>query len=790
MQTPLPVLKAITRAGIPGLFLLTLTLMMASSALAQSIEGLPTIEELSAPNETSTAMRIFASMFGNEFVSSPLTQIGPATGLLGNVFFIFNGALFVVGTAFILYSAIMMTAVSAHKGEVLGERMSSLWIPIRLGTGIFGMAPVFMGFSMAQAVMFLIAILGNNLGDMMSRKAIELNDQFEVVVPAPGLSDVQMPVAINQGVAENLFAMHVCFNMYGSNRQAMEGNNNWFTRGISTIRNSVRESWAGREALGTPGVIVAKDGSISVSGIPINCGGIKIIDQIDAQMSIDKDGSISNTASKTRDDSGLAGRLGFRNSAVQYDKVKEVSREILAIRKQKLLDLNDVVGKLAFEWSKTFADEKAETPAQYPASALLKTTMEISNAEKAEVKARLDKLTSGEGGGLIARRAKEKMLEGGWMTLGSWYSVFAESNAAIQSAAVATRLEPIPMELETKGLPESVQLAFSTLLKQKENIDQSCMMITEKNPTGNCAPMQNFLLTMLDATVNDTGGANMVNPIIASKNIGDWMLVSTGTAIIAAKLAGYAKDGSDVTFLGIKVSGPVKVAADIAQTIAVAASSPTGPALAAFLGSPIWPMILSAFLVMGIMLAVYLPLIPFITWFTASISYFASVVEGLVAAQVWAFSHLHTEGEGMGQRTEKGYVYMLNMLLRPALMILGFFFASAILVLLGTFFFHQMGPAIANLQGNTTTGFLIMLGLVMLFMGVTISMVQTVFNMVYEVPDRVIAWFGHGMEARMAKEMDHNLETKVGQGARWSAGAAGGAVGMDRLGKKMDKGQR
>jgi len=775
MQIPSSLLKAIFRAGMLGLFLFALMSLMASGVFAQSIEGLPTIEELSAPNETSTAMRIFASMFGNEFVSSPLTQIGPATGLLGNVFFIFNGALFVVGTAFILYSAIMMTAVSAHKGEVLGERMSSLWIPIRLGTGIFGMAPVFMGFSMAQAVMFLIAILGNNLGDMMSRKAIELNDQFEVVVPAPGLSDVQMPVAINQGVAENLFAMHVCFNMYGSNRQAMEGNNNWFTRGISTIRNSVRESWAGKEVLGESGVVVAKDGSISVSGIPINCGGIKIIDQIDGQ---------------TRDDSGVAGRLGFRNSAVQYDKVKEVSKEILVIRKQKLLDLNDAVGRLAFEWSKTFADEKAETPVQYPASALLKTTMEISNAEKAEVKARLDKLTSGEGGGVIAQRAKEKMLEGGWMTLGSWYSVFAESNAAIQSAAVATHLEPIPMELETKGLPESVQLAFSTLLKQKENIDQSCMMITENNPTGNCAPMQNFLLTMLDVTVNDTGGTDMVNPIIASKNIGDWMLVSTGTALIAGEIAGLAKEGSDISFLGIKFSGVVKVAADIAQKAAVAVSGPAGPILATFVGSPIWPMMLSVFLVMGIMLAIYLPLIPFITWFTASISYFASVVEGLVAAQVWAFSHLHTEGEGMGQRAEKGYVYMLNMLLRPALMILGFFFASAILVLLGTFFFQQMGPAIANLQGNTMTGPLVILGLVMLFMGVTISMVQTVFNMVYEVPDRVIAWFGHGMEARMAKEMDHNLETKVGQGARWSAGAVGGAFGADRLGKKIDNRQK
>lgn len=194
------------------------------------------------------------------------------------------------------------------------------------------------------------------------------------------------------------------------------------------------------------------------------------------------------------------------------------------------------------------------------------------------------------------------------------------------------------------------------------------------------------------------------------------------------------------------------------------------------IGSRIMGTLLIAFMVLGIMFAVYIPLIPFITWFTGIISYFASVIEGLVGAQIWAFSHLSGDGEGMGQRTEKGYVYILNMLLRPGLMVLGFFFASALMTLMATFFWGQFGTAIANMQGGTTTGPFITLGLLFVYMMMLITMIQTLCNLIYEIPDRIIGWFGHAADAKLAKEMDTKIESKVEQGARWS----GTAVMMGR----------
>jgi len=750
-------------------------LALPQDALAQAINDLPTLDDLSKADGDSTALRIFSSLFGKDFVASPLTQIGGASGLLGSLFFVFNGVLFVVGTGFILYNTVMMIAVSAHKGEVLGERMSSLWIPIRLGTGIFGMAPVFMGFSLAQAIMFMIAIIGNNLGDMMARTAIEMNDEFNVIVPAPGLSAAQTPHLINQAVVDSLFAMHVCQMTYDKYQSQIDGEI-W-----SDITNTIGAvtTWMGiTKGSGKPTILYDKNGGIAVGNVNIVCGGIRVADETTPRKSSSS---------------------GYRNPAVNYEEINAQTKAIFEARKKLLRETDAAVRAQAEYWA--YPILKDEPSYLYPSKELMDIAENAAKKETDFVQSHLKKVlgdgddsaTGGRRSSAIAEAAKKKMIEGGWMTLGSWYATFAESNAAVQAAAVGARFDPIPMDFKGKKLPEEVSLIFEKLGQQKADSDQASCLVGEANEVGRCSWGQNILRGALEAAVGNSAGAEMVNPIIASKNLGDWMLVGVGSTIsigFIAKVAALSADSlKGVPLAGEAGAAAAKVAALLSFKTASAVVNPFSAALSVFIGSPIWGAVLTMSLVLGIVLAVYIPLVPFITWFTASISYFASVVEGMIAAQIWAFSHLHTDGEGMGQRTERGYVYMLNMLLRPALMIFGFFFASAILVLLGTFFFNQIGPAVANMQGNTNTGPLIFFGLTVVFMIVILSLVQTVFNMIYEVPDRVIAWFGHGMEARMAQNMDREIDAKTGRAAAWAGGAllsqGKGAQGLMRQPKSQ-----
>ena len=71
-------------------------------------------------------------------------------------------------------------------------------------------------------------------------------------------------------------------------------------------------------------------------------------------------------------------------------------------------------------------------------------------------------------------------------------------------------------------------------------------------------------------------------------------------------------------------------------------------------------------------MSIYIPLIPFITWMGAVLAYVAFMIEGLAGALLHALSHLDGDGEGLGQRTTHGYMFYINALARPALMIIGF----------------------------------------------------------------------------------------------------------------------
>src|SRR5574337_1557928 len=65
---------------------------------------------------------------------------GTGSQLLGTMFGIFNAAVLALGTILGGYVILISTLVTAHDGEVLGKKWSSIWIPIRL---VFGLAMLF-----------------------------------------------------------------------------------------------------------------------------------------------------------------------------------------------------------------------------------------------------------------------------------------------------------------------------------------------------------------------------------------------------------------------------------------------------------------------------------------------------------------------------------------------------------------------------------------------------------------------------------------------------------------------
>ncbi|QYY33715.1 DotA/TraY family protein (plasmid) [Cupriavidus pinatubonensis] len=733
-----------------ALIFLALTLGLAlfswsAHSWAQSVGDMPTYDQIQAAGSGADdkARNILNNMLG-QFGENPFAAVGPPTELLGKMFFIFNACLFVVGASWVGYHCLAGIAQTAHEGEVLGKRLSSLWLPIRMTIGVGGMLPVFGGFSLAQSVMMMVGILGIGIANLLSTSAIDSAAEFEALVPPPAIAQGVGQVGFTGELGRDLFAMHVC----------------------TLLSNDYRSK------TGQPTQDIAFDGTRLVA--PDSCGSITIV-----------------THGKS-DRSGYS-LVGFRNAAVDYDKIAAIADRTNQQYPQMLQSVNSSVQQLAQAWFEVYAAEDGQTHMRinpvptYPDMDVATTMVDAQNRFLAGVRG------DSKEDSALKDRALANMKQGGWATIGSWYSAFAEMNAAIQTAMTQTtlqvqspeealavaggqRIESVSDGLKSLGIKASTAVAS----RAGDFCDEPGLLSSVSNrvgnavgagtATGNCSVGQAIIMMITNGVAADSGGSGMINPLIAAKNLGDWLLVGVQGA--------YALT---VAARSTPVGAAAGVAGQVASESAGATSAGLGSKLLKLTGifgtiasdfGSVAPMLLGALLVIGMFLSFYVPFIPFVTWFTGLVSYFASFIEGLIAAQVWAFSHLHAEGEGLGQRTEKGYLYVLNMLLRPGLMVLGFFFASAASVLVGTLLFQMFGPALANVQGNSATGVLSIIGFFCIFLMLLVLMLQILFNLIYELPDRVIAWFGSGMEARMAKELDHKVESTVTNFARWGGHAA------------------
>jgi hypothetical protein len=178
---------------------------------------------------------------------------------------------------------------------------------------------------------------------------------------------------------------------------------------------------------------------------------------------------------------------------------------------------------------------------------------------------------------------------------------------------------------------------------------------------------------------------------------------------------------------------------------------------------------------LGITLAAYLPLVPSIFWTLAVVGWLLTVAESLFMAPLWAFIHLETDGEGMGQKTEKGYSFIMNLILRPLVLVFTFTIASAVL----NAAWAMLGGHIANTMKSVTlfsfTGVFVFIGLCFAIVTTAMAMVYKVYGTAIGLADAIPAWLGTNF---------HNYSSNWGEND--GGAGAGGQIGQgiaSRLGQ-------
>ena len=208
------------------------------------------------------------------------------------------------------------------------------------------------------------------------------------------------------------------------------------------------------------------------------------------------------------------------------------------------------------------------------------------------------------------------------------------------------------------------------------------------------------------------------------------------------------------------------------------AENPTGPA-AHTVQSVISTLVLgvAGFLyAQGVMLAIYLPLIPFVLFLVGGIGWFISVLEAMVAAPLVAIGLVwpDAQNEVLG-RAEPAIMLILNLFLRPSLMIIGLL--AGIMMCWVGFKLTNLGFMTMIAHGSIMFEYLFgwfVLGFIYAMLLITIA--KKCFSLIHQVPDKVLMWIGdHSQHQGGAEEFLGAVQGGTEKGGGAVSGIASGA---------------
>ena len=744
-------------------------------ALAQPA-GIPDINSLTgATTADDWSMKMWRSLLG-DFAVNPFTTLGAPTTLLGNVFLVFNSCVFVVGFTWAMYGIISGVVATAHEGEVLGKRMSSVWFPIRMILGISGMVPIFGGFTLNQAVMMFLTTVGIGIANSIWVEAVNATDQFKALMAEQRFT----PTSANQvrDAARTMFMGYVCMELENK-AIAVNAANGGGEPYLQTERNAY-------------GAVNSFRFGNSVS--PSRCG----------EITMDYGGRGSGNTELFS---------GYRVESINYDAVRT---QIANIYSSGLQTLEATMAAEAAAW--VVARENA-----------LNTTGKMPDVPVAAMDAASDQMIAGavaaaadgmSDQSLLDANVKSNMLALGWFGAGAWFATLAEANAAIADASVGPTMTSRPIDNSqlsseaAAGMSAATTSAAAVLASRGQGnkagdgvsaLVDSAIKDTGGGgafgnsicgtATGNCSVGQGIVSAAIRGlAVGSGGGGNgggsisldssgFVNPIIMMKNMGDYVMAFSSTLILTGPVMAAVGWVADKIPLGKVVSSVASVANKL----------PGGDGDGSF--TAVLKSIAMVTLVLGAAMSIYIPLIPFITWMGAILAYAASVIEGLAGSTLHAMSHLDGDGDGLGQRTSHGYLFMINVLARPALMIIGFLVASALMIAVGTLQAVMFLPAMANVQGNSVTGLFSIAMFLVVFFVMNLTLITASFSLIYVITDQVIGFVGNAISSQLGRDTEDKVNNmflmaaRVGPsaiaaagqakaGAKAAAGKAAGGVGV------------
>ncbi|VEG91047.1 type IVB secretion system protein DotA [Legionella spiritensis] len=137
---------------------------------------------------------------------------GTGSQIMGTMFGVFNAAVLALGGIVIIYTLLVSTMNTAQEGQLLGQKWSSIWVPMRSTLGLALLIPKASGYCLMQIFVMWVVVQGVGAADKVWNAALSYLNRGGVIVQTQ-INPIASLTASGSGVAKGastILAGQVC----------------------------------------------------------------------------------------------------------------------------------------------------------------------------------------------------------------------------------------------------------------------------------------------------------------------------------------------------------------------------------------------------------------------------------------------------------------------------------------------------------------------------------------------------------------------------------------------------
>lgn len=664
--------------------------------------------------------------------SSWFSATTPLTIALGA----FNDAILFLGGLLILYTILASIMDTAHQGSFLGRRWNNGYLPIRVGIGSAMLLPIVNGICGMQIVIIKIAMLG----------AAMANFTWQQTVPALITTPVVSFQA--QNVAEeaviNIVKGFICQDILNAsgNYTSSDGSTNPQAQIITNGSTPEQFNEHFVDYSGPPQTDFGWSFGINsnptlFSSASPQCGRVTISVMTDVP---------TGNSSAAFSDSSL--NSGLNSSIHSMQQTQSAALQSIGAQAKAVADaFVNANNNLTDGGASLLAVENSYT-----------TTIQATTTSS---------ITSAMGAASPAIAAT--MTKGGWFLAGTWYMKIAQIQNTLTYAADQ---QPLASPIKAGGWFNSAS-ALKTALTQFDTQIAAAGLLPS-------AGMSNFQTTPIGDPSDANSSGGFVNGVLnVIKGADPWNLVhdqiqaemKRDLATFIGMISGTNSGNSlpDPLLQAQSLGSYVLSAAEIILTVSVV-SELVGSGVGVVFATEIVSLY-----GLGATLQLFLPLTPYLLWTGGLIGWMTLVVESLIGASLWAVAHVHPDADGIVGRAGQGYGLVVDLFLKPTLMILGLIFALFLIKPFGYLINLTFVPAFQMALSNTDVGIVMFIAVVAAYSALIITTTKKTFDLIWFIPDNVLRWFA-GLNTTQLGRTGQEFGGVADQANAATRGVVGGGV--------------